>query len=113
MENNQKPKRYSHHVFFTSDEEEQVRMLAEAAGMPIRPYIRQQALHGKVRIIDWTILREHLAIIDCIVNEVDGFIGRRNPNRWLYAPELDLIASLLLEIKAQEAELMSKACETA
>lgn len=112
MENREKPKRYSHHVLLTADEDEQVRRNAEKAGMLVRVYIRQQALHGKVRNIDWDTLRAHLAAIDGIVNDVGDFTGRRNPNSWLYAPELDLIATLLREVKADEAKLLSQACKS-
>ena len=59
------------HISFTAEEDKLLQQRAEAAGIAVAPYIRQQALNGVVHSIDWEGLRVHSDLLSDIAMQIE------------------------------------------
>ena len=100
----------THRVSFTAEEDEKIRKEAEKAGLTVTAYIRQKALSGNVRSVDWKRLQLHTEAIQYIAEEVRVYTSDKNPNVWLFATDLDLIAEKLDDLVELELKLIGEIC---
>lgn len=81
------------HVSFTAEEDQLLRQRAEAVGLSVTAYIRQQALKGTVHYIDWDALRVHGEILKDISMGINLFIDN------LSEIERSMLADDLVQLK--------------
>lgn len=101
--------RVTRHVSFTPEEDEAIRQRAEKAGMEVVPFIRYEALHGKVKSIPLDVVARYLEEIGEIARAVKEMVYRPHPDRWLYEADLegtdDKVDEVLAIVKATLEEI--------
>ena len=95
-------RRVTKRVSFSLEEDRIVREKAKEAGMSITAYIRQQALEGKVVLVDWDLVRQHMEAIYRIEFSIDAYTSKNNPTLWLFGADLQVIRDELVRIKELE-----------
>ena len=79
--------------------------------MSVCAYVRQQALCGQVKGIDWDKLEKHTEAINFIAQRILVYTSDKNPNPWLFAADLELIRGDLAELKEMESKLIQMISE--
>lgn len=94
------------HIAFTPEEDKQIRMMAEKAGVSITAYIRMKALEENVQIIDWRVIRQHTEALEYIASIIEVYTHDPSHNPWLFETDLELIGEELQKIKEMESKLI-------
>lgn len=106
MSGTKEKNRVTRAISLTEEEDERIRSRAEAAGMSITAYMRQQALRGTVVSIDWDTLRSHMDIITWLVMELKLYLSDISAcERRMFDVELTRIANELEDIRGIEEHL--------
>ena len=100
--------RINRHVSFSRKEYEMLQQRAKSAGMDITPFIRHEALHGHVTVLDFPPFEQHTDIIGEIAQDVRAATAASHPDRWLYQADLEQIADKLDELLAVEHDIQKQ-----
>ena len=96
----------SKRVSFTLDEDRVIREHATEAGIAPATYIREQALRGEVKSVDWEMVRQHTEAIERIAFDIQVYTSDQNPNIWMFETDLKLIREELAKIRELEQRLI-------
>lgn len=98
--------RVTRHISFSPREDSLIRGRADRAGMGVCPYIRSQALEGRVQEVNWDVMHKHQTALDTIATSVQAIANRPHPNRMEYEADLETIQHMLSEVTALDAEIL-------
>ena len=98
--------RITRHISLSPKEDSILRNRADQAGMGICPYIRAQALDGKVIQFDWKAIQKSQRSIDRLSASVARLTHSQNPRRPVSDPDLDAIRDMMSQILEHQATIL-------
>lgn len=98
--------RVTRHISFTADENAALEKRAARVGMEVAPFIKKEALEGKVKGYPLAALSRHEQDIGDILHAVREAADRPHPDRWLYQADLEAIDDKLAELLEIEKDIL-------
>lgn len=94
------------HVSFSKEENELLCHRAAEVGIAVVPFIKHEALRGKVQGFSLSVISQHTESIDNVIRCVREVLSRTHPDRLLYQADLELISDQLQTLIGTEQAML-------
>ena len=96
------------HIRFNPEEVSRVTNKAQSVGLSLPAYVREMALHGKVKGYNSKLLQEHTNAVGEVAAAVRDMLASDHPDRWAYEADIERIEDLLAKLVDSERSLIEQ-----